>query len=76
MPREHVDSLGCAFLISGRLDEARAHLEQALAVHRETGSREGEADDLNNLAELHLDAGQAQLTRLQATASQALAPVR
>jgi len=37
------------------VDAALDCLGQALALHRGAGSREGEADTLNNLAEVHLD---------------------
>src|SRR5262249_23266898 len=53
--------------------DALDYLERALALHRETGSREGEADDLNNLAELHLDAGRPEEARELAGSSLALA---
>ena len=65
-------SLGCTYLVQGRLTDAHDHLEAALALHREVGNREGEADGLNNLAELHLETRRYDLARASAEASLAL----
>ena len=46
-------ALGEALRHLGRTDEAKAHYEQALAIHREVGNRSSEGSVLGNLGYLH-----------------------
>ena len=61
--------IGIVYLELGLYDLARGHLEDALAIHRETGSRWSEADTLVYLG--LLEAGHAALPRRAAAASTA-----
>jgi DNA-binding SARP family transcriptional activator len=48
---------GEAALLSGDLDAAEAHLEEAVDLHREVAAAAGEAHSLQRLAEVHLARG-------------------
>ncbi len=48
-----LSSLGTAEWRMGRMEEARGHLETALAIHRERGERRREGEDLRSLGKLH-----------------------
>jgi predicted ATPase/tetratricopeptide (TPR) repeat protein len=48
-----LSSLGTAEWRMGRMEEARGHLETALAIHRERGERRQEGEDLRSLGRLH-----------------------
>jgi predicted ATPase/class 3 adenylate cyclase len=50
-------TLGAASFTSGRVDEARAHFQSALAIHRDVGNRHDEGDVLGNLGDLHKEQG-------------------
>jgi len=65
--------LGCAWGCLGHFDRATDHLVRALALHRATGGRHGEAMTLRNLAETHLDAGRPRQAREFADAALAIA---
>uniref|UniRef100_UPI0015EFFAE9 ATP-binding protein n=1 Tax=Streptomyces phytophilus TaxID=722715 RepID=UPI0015EFFAE9 len=54
---EAENDLGLMASLLGDLDDARHHLDQALAAYREDGNLDGESCALGNLARLHIDAG-------------------
>jgi len=64
-------NVGVACLSAGRMDEARAHYEQALAIHREVGNRRDEGIALTMLADL--DRQQGRMEEARAHCKQALA---
>jgi tetratricopeptide (TPR) repeat protein len=67
-------NLGNSYYLLGRFTEAIDLLEQALAIARETGDREGEAADLGNLGNCYADLGQ--IPRAIELCEQALAIAR
>ncbi len=66
-----VATLGRAASRSGRANDARAHLETALDLHREMGERRAEGVVLGNLGTVHL--GQARMDEARACFEAALA---
>jgi tetratricopeptide (TPR) repeat protein len=63
--------LGQALLRSGRGTEALAHLEQALAIHREVGNRASEGVVLGGLGSLHREQGRMEEARTAFDAGEA-----
>jgi tetratricopeptide (TPR) repeat protein len=55
--------LGELFLEEGRLDEAAAHLEPALAIHREAGNRKFEGITLGRIGRLVAERGRIEESR-------------
>ena len=64
--------LGAALGNAGRGEEARAHLERALALHREAGERRGEGNALAQLGIVHIQDGRVDEARAAWEAALAL----
>ena len=62
-------NIGVACRDQGRVDEARAHLEAALAIHREVGNRRDEGFVLGHLGLLHSTQGRWEDARLNLEAA-------
>ena len=67
-------NLGILHQQQGRMEEARSHYDQALAIHREVGNRRFEGLELGNLGNLHRE--QRRFQEAHAHYEQALAILR
>ena len=58
-----IGNLGILHAVQGRLAEARAYFEQALAIHREVGNRRIEGIDTGNLGSAYMEEGKPEEAR-------------